>query len=223
MVRLDILRTMVWDMGHFLKTSFSGISDCILKTSFCGIAMILGELSLLMLGLWFAYKTGRTFKWLGGMLDLSRSARCSAMVFSDVWPAYSRSPLSVTRSEHNASAFVHTDEETLPDVDIKESVWTGLWTSKPLVRAGTSRIIYFLQAILSSVFIAGIMLYQGILRPSMVGSCRFYPTCSVYAIDAFHQHGLMTAIVLIVWRIIRCNPWGKCGYDPVPSSLFSSS
>jgi putative membrane protein insertion efficiency factor len=100
----------------------------------------------------------------------------------------------------------------------------GLWTSIPPVQGvRTLGVSQCLRVVLRPVLIAGIVVYQSILRPSMFGSCRFYPTCSIYAINAFHHHGLMTAMILILWRIIRCNPWGPCGYDPVPSSLFSSS
>ncbi len=214
-------------MGHFMNTAFSGIFGCILNTPFRGIAMILGALSLLMLGLRAAYKTQNAFN--RGRLDLSRSARgstgpsalgCSGCSETSS-AAGSISQRHVATAEHGAS--MHADGGVLADVDIKKTVWTWPWASNPLDRTGASKISHFLHVVLRSVFIASIMVYQAILRPSMFGSCRFYPTCSVYAIDAFRQYGLMPAIILIVWRIIRCNPWGPCGYDPVPSSLFSSS
>ncbi|MBM3631440.1 MAG: membrane protein insertion efficiency factor YidD [Alphaproteobacteria bacterium] len=106
----------------------------------------------------------------------------------------------------------------------KESGLLGFWISIPPVQGiRTFGVSQCLRVVLRPILIAGIVVYQSILRPSMFGSCRFYPTCSIYAINAFHHHGLMTAMVLILWRIVRCNPWGSCGYDPVPSSLFSSS
>ena len=46
-------------------------------------------------------------------------------------------------------------------------------------------------------------------------SCRFYPTCSQYAIDAIKKYGAVKGSFLAIWRIIRCNPFNKGGYDPV--------
>jgi len=47
-------------------------------------------------------------------------------------------------------------------------------------------------------------------------SCRFQPTCSNYAIEAVDRFGIIKGSFLAIKRIIRCNPWGKYGYDPVP-------
>lgn len=48
------------------------------------------------------------------------------------------------------------------------------------------------------------------------GSCRYYPTCSSYAIEAIEVHGIIKGSALAFWRILRCNPFCKGGYDPVP-------
>lgn len=45
--------------------------------------------------------------------------------------------------------------------------------------------------------------------------CRYYPSCSQYALDAVRQRGIVVGIVLAAWRIVRCNPWSLGGYDPV--------
>jgi putative membrane protein insertion efficiency factor len=50
-------------------------------------------------------------------------------------------------------------------------------------------------------------------------SCRYYPSCSVYAIEALKKHGLIKGFLLATYRIIRCNPWGGHGYDPVPDKF----
>ena len=47
-------------------------------------------------------------------------------------------------------------------------------------------------------------------------SCRFQPTCSQYAIEAIQKHGALKGGALAFWRILRCNPFSKGGYDPVP-------
>lgn len=60
-----------------------------------------------------------------------------------------------------------------------------------------------------------IRLYQRIPGP-WHGSCRYYPTCSAYAIEALEVHGFLKGMWLSIRRIIRCNPFSKPGYDPVP-------
>jgi putative membrane protein insertion efficiency factor len=50
--------------------------------------------------------------------------------------------------------------------------------------------------------------------------CRFQPTCSQYAIEALQKRGVFVGICLSVWRIIRCNPFCRGGYDPVPERGF---
>lgn len=46
--------------------------------------------------------------------------------------------------------------------------------------------------------------------------CKFTPTCSEYALEAFKKYGTFKGIYLSIWRILRCNPWSKGGYDPLP-------
>lgn len=70
---------------------------------------------------------------------------------------------------------------------------------------------------ISRFFIWLIKLYQKYLSPAKgVPSCRFTPTCSSYAIEALREWGAVVGLALTVWRILRCNPFGKGGYDPVP-------
>ncbi len=47
-------------------------------------------------------------------------------------------------------------------------------------------------------------------------SCKYYPTCSSYAMEALQVHGVIKGSILTIWRILRCNPFSKGGYDPVP-------
>ncbi|MBQ5881800.1 MAG: membrane protein insertion efficiency factor YidD [Bacteroidales bacterium] len=65
-------------------------------------------------------------------------------------------------------------------------------------------------------FICLIRFYQLCISPYKPACCRFTPTCSAYAIQAFRKHGPIKGLFLTVWRILRCNPWGGSGYDPVP-------
>ena len=63
---------------------------------------------------------------------------------------------------------------------------------------------------------APIRLYQKFISPCLGHNCRFLPTCSQYAIEAIMMHGVLKGGLLAMWRILRCNPFGKYGYDPVP-------
>ena len=59
-------------------------------------------------------------------------------------------------------------------------------------------------------------LYRKYISPLKPPCCRFTPTCSAYAIEAFQKRGFFVGLALTVWRILRCNPFSKGGYDPVP-------
>ena len=61
-----------------------------------------------------------------------------------------------------------------------------------------------------------VRMYQIVLSPLMGGCCRFEPTCSEYMIEALKTHGAAKGTLLGVWRILRCHPFGKSGFDPVP-------
>lgn len=61
-----------------------------------------------------------------------------------------------------------------------------------------------------------VRLYQLTLAAVFPPACRFEPSCSHYAMEALRQHGALTGTVLAVRRVLRCNPWGGMGYDPVP-------
>jgi uncharacterized protein len=58
--------------------------------------------------------------------------------------------------------------------------------------------------------------YQTVLSPLLPPSCRYYPSCSVYAIEALEKHGAMRGSWLAMRRIARCNPFRPGGFDPVP-------
>jgi putative membrane protein insertion efficiency factor len=64
--------------------------------------------------------------------------------------------------------------------------------------------------------IACVRFYQRRIAWATRGWCRFEPSCSSYAIGAYERHGALRGTVLAAWRIVRCNPWGGCGHDPVP-------
>ena len=81
-----------------------------------------------------------------------------------------------------------------------------------IIRQG---IAYISKAI-AFVLCLPIVFYQRCISPFTPASCRFTPTCSEYAKQALKKHGPIKGLALAIWRILRCNPWGGSGYDPVP-------
>lgn len=67
-----------------------------------------------------------------------------------------------------------------------------------------------------SLLIGLIRIYQWCLSPFLGASCRFYPSCSSYAIEAINKHGAFKGSYLMVLRLGRCHPWCDGGHDPVP-------
>lgn len=61
-----------------------------------------------------------------------------------------------------------------------------------------------------------IRFYQKHISPLSPPSCKYYPTCSNYAIQAIERFGPLKGLFLAIYRILRCNPFSKGGYDPVP-------
>ena len=66
------------------------------------------------------------------------------------------------------------------------------------------------------VLLVLISAYRVLLSPLLGASCRFYPTCSTYAIEAIETHGAARGTWLAIKRILRCHPWHPGGFDPVP-------
>lgn len=66
------------------------------------------------------------------------------------------------------------------------------------------------------VMIAGIRFYQKYISPMKHVRCPYIPTCSQYGLEAIQKYGAVKGGLLACWRILRCNPFSKGGYDPVP-------
>jgi putative membrane protein insertion efficiency factor len=69
-------------------------------------------------------------------------------------------------------------------------------------------------ALLSLFLISGVRCYQVIISPLLPRVCRFYPSCSEYFILAVQKHGPVRGACKGVWRVCRCNPFNRGGYDP---------
>jgi len=66
-----------------------------------------------------------------------------------------------------------------------------------------------------TVLTAPIVAYQRVLSPALPRRCRYEPTCSRYATQAIWEYGILRGLVLAGWRLLRCNPLSRGGYDPV--------
>ena len=70
--------------------------------------------------------------------------------------------------------------------------------------------------------LSAIRFYRRRISPATPPSCRFVPTCSQYALTAIERFGLWRGGGMALWRILRCNPFCKGGYDPVPEDLTTT-
>lgn len=77
-----------------------------------------------------------------------------------------------------------------------------------------NRVTLFLRR----AFVLPIVAYRKFISPLKKPSCRFTPTCSQYALEAIMKRGIFIGSFLAVKRIIKCNPFGPFGYDPVPEA-----
>ncbi len=85
---------------------------------------------------------------------------------------------------------------------------TGAESQRPLRFGNASRIARILVS-------APIVVYQRVISPGLPRHCRYEPTCSRYAVQAVSDYGILKGLVLAGWRLLRCNPWSRGGYDPV--------
>ena len=69
---------------------------------------------------------------------------------------------------------------------------------------------------MKGILLALVRFYRRAISPLRPPCCRFYPTCSQYALEAIEKHGALKGGYLAVRRVLRCNPFHRGGYDPVP-------
>ena len=68
------------------------------------------------------------------------------------------------------------------------------------------------------LMIGFIRVWRAVVSPSYGPTCKYFPSCSEYGLEAVHVHGAIKGGWLTLWRIVRCNPWSHGGYDPVPDT-----
>lgn len=73
-----------------------------------------------------------------------------------------------------------------------------------------------LGSVLGKVVLAPVRFYRRWISPALPPSCRYYPSCSTYAIEAVERHGPLKGVLLSTWRLLRCNPFTPGGVDHVP-------
>ena len=78
-----------------------------------------------------------------------------------------------------------------------------------------------MKAYVTKVLCVLVRAYQLLLGPVLPPSCRYYPSCSNYAIEALHCYGPVGGLWLAFRRILRCHPWGGDGIDPVPDPIHN--
>jgi uncharacterized protein len=73
---------------------------------------------------------------------------------------------------------------------------------------------------LAAALLAPLRAYQRFISPALPRRCKYYPTCSAYAVDAVREFGVIRGVILAGWRLLRCNPFSHGGYDPVDSQTL---
>jgi putative membrane protein insertion efficiency factor len=105
------------------------------------------------------------------------------------------------------------DEMTEIDPDLDENTMEDEYADEPRLRDLPVTILNTPRLIL----LAFVRLYQMTFsRILPVNTCRFYPSCSHYGYQAVYKYGVLKGSLMASWRVLRCNPFSKGGYDPVP-------
>ena len=75
---------------------------------------------------------------------------------------------------------------------------------------------------MKKIILALIKFYQAAISPHLGKNCKYIPTCAQYGLEAIERFGVCKGMLLTIWRILRCNPFSKGGYDPVPEKKIKS-
>ena len=81
---------------------------------------------------------------------------------------------------------------------------------------GPGRVAHVVVRLPARFALLLLRLYQRYVSPLTAPTCKYYPSCSQYAVVAIQRHGLLRGSGLAAWRLLRCNPWSRGGVDDVP-------
>jgi putative membrane protein insertion efficiency factor len=91
------------------------------------------------------------------------------------------------------------------------------------VTATVSRVTHRLSELAAALLLLPIRAYRRFVSPAIPARCKYYPTCSTYAVQAVRELGPVRGTIVAAWRLARCNPWSNGGYDPLSERrLFRS-
>lgn len=86
-----------------------------------------------------------------------------------------------------------------------------------------SRLTRF-RTLVRELFLLPLHAYRAVISPNLAPRCRYYPSCSAYAVEAVRELGVFRGTILAAWRVVRCNPWTQGGVDELADRrLFRSS
>lgn len=117
-----------------------------------------------------------------------------------------------TEYKHPGQSCVDDDAAPGAKDDSHITTETGEFRKRIGGEIGKENSLSFLN--LSWWLILAVRGYQLIISPFLGDCCRFTPSCSQYYIEAIHKYGPLKGTLKGIWRILRCNPWNKGGYDP---------
>ncbi len=87
---------------------------------------------------------------------------------------------------------------------------------RPVLVTAIGRVGSFLHRLPAVILIGLLRGYQAVISPMYGPTCKYYPSCSAYALTAVRRHGALKGTGLALWRLLRCNPWSLGGVDDVP-------
>jgi uncharacterized protein len=91
------------------------------------------------------------------------------------------------------------------------------------VSAAVSRFTHRTSDLGTALLLLPVRAYRRFVSPAIPARCKYYPTCSTYAVEAMRELGPVRGSIVATWRLARCNPWSNGGYDPVSERrLFRS-
>jgi putative membrane protein insertion efficiency factor len=122
-------------------------------------------------------------------------------------------PVETERVDRATRQSYQTETETpSPPLSPSLSPFSAFSTLSTVLRTG----------LVARALILALRLYQLTISPLLGPTCRFYPSCSAYAVEAVKHHGVIKGMGLALRRLLRCHPWHPGGVDPVPTSSVSS-